>query len=107
MVDVGAGPRGACVLYPAAGDSAPQAQACSGVVALILIAQGQSVHGMVLNTTFGGQRGTDYRSTVPPLGTECDGVIAIVLLSTGPQSRPAAFVIRVGVGVRAVALCRG
>lgn len=45
-------------------------------------------------------------STVSTSRTESDSVVAIVLLPTGPQSSPAALVISIGVGVRAVVLCK-
>ena len=49
----------------------------------------------------------DYCSTASTLRAKSDGVVAIVLLRARPQSGSAALVIRIGVGVRAVALCRG
>ena len=49
----------------------------------------------------------DYCSTASTLRAKSDGVVAIVLLRARPQSGSAALVIRIGVGVRAVALCGG
>lgn len=41
------------------------------------------------------------------LGTECDGVVTIVLLPASPQSISAALIERIAICVRAVALCKG
>ena len=62
-----------------------------------------------LFTTFRGKSlvfKTWYKTWYNRLRAESDGVVAVLLLSTGPQSGSAAFVVSVDVGVGAVALCK-